>query len=47
VKQFLNENNTVSSTGIDAFGENVNPENEVNVLGSLVELGIKQQTRFV
>jgi len=44
---FLDESNTVSSTGINAFGENVNPENEVDVSGSLVELGIKQQTRFV
>ena len=41
---FFNENNTVSSTEINAFGENVNPENEVDVSGSLVELGIKQET---
>jgi len=44
---FLDESNTVSSMGINAFGENVSPENEVDVSGSLVELGIKQQTRFV
>ena len=44
---FLNENNTASSVGINAFGEGVRSENEVDVSGSFVELGIKQQTRFV
>lgn len=41
---FLNENNTASSVGINAFGENVSLSNEVGVESSLVELGIKQQT---
>jgi len=39
----MNEN-TVSSTGINAFGENVSLSNEVGVESSLVELGIKQET---
>lgn len=41
------KNNTASSVGINAFGENVSLSNEVGVESSLVELGIKQQTRFV
>jgi len=41
---FLDENNTASSVGINAFGEDVRPENEVDVSGSFVELGIKQET---
>lgn len=41
---YIDKNNTVSSTEINAFGEDVRPENEVDVSGSFVELGIKQET---
>jgi putative transposase len=41
---FLNENNTASSVGINAFGENVSLSDEVGAESSLVELGIKQET---
>lgn len=41
---FLNKNNTVSSTEINAFGENVSLSDEVGSESSLVELGIKQET---
>lgn len=40
---FLSENNTVSSTEINAFGENVTLSDEVGTESSLVELGIKQE----